>query len=99
MNSALRHIWLCADDYGISPAVSAAIRELVARRLINAASVMVVTPSFSASEATALREAATSRAAIGLHLMLNAPFHPLTDLASRRHGEFIALNGWSGRQL
>jgi hypothetical protein len=28
MNSALRHIWLCADDYGISPAVSAAIREL-----------------------------------------------------------------------
>ena len=22
MNSALRHIWLCADDYGISPGVN-----------------------------------------------------------------------------
>ena len=54
----LRQIWLCADDYGISPAVSAAIRELIARRRINAASVMVVTPSFSGNEATALRDAA-----------------------------------------
>jgi len=35
MNEAQRrHIWLCADDYGISPAVSAAIRELIARRRI-----------------------------------------------------------------
>jgi predicted glycoside hydrolase/deacetylase ChbG (UPF0249 family) len=31
-----RHIIICADDYGISPAVSAAIRDLVARRRINA---------------------------------------------------------------
>ena len=93
MNSALRHIWLCADDYGISPAVSAAIRELVARRRINAASVMVVTPSFSASEATALHEAAASRAAIGLHLTLTAPFHPLTNFAPRRNGAFLPLNG------
>jgi len=93
MNSALRHIWLCADDYGISPAVSAAIRELVARRRINAASVMVVAPSFSASEATALHEAAASRAAIGLHLTLTAPFHPLTNFAPRRNGAFLPLNG------
>jgi predicted glycoside hydrolase/deacetylase ChbG (UPF0249 family) len=93
MNWALRHIWLCADDYGISPAVSAAIRELVARRRINAASVMVVAPSFSASEATALHEAAASRAAIGLHLTLTAPFHPLTNFARRRNGAFLPLNG------
>ena len=93
MNSALRHIWLCADDYGISPAVSAAIRKLVARRRINAASVMVVAPSFSASEATALHEAAASRAAIGLHLTLTAPFHPLTNFAPRRNGAFLPLNG------
>ena len=91
MNSALRHIWLCADDYGISPAVSAAIRELIARGRINAASVMVVTPSFSANEAKALREAATSRAAIGLHLTLTAPFYPLTDFAPRRNGAFLPL--------
>ena len=93
MNWALRHIWLCADDYGISPAVSAAIRELVARRRINAASVMVVAPSFSASEATALHEAAASRAAIGLHLTLTAPFHPLTNFAPRRNGAFLPLKG------
>ena len=99
MNSALRHIWLCADDYGISPAVSAAIRELVARRLINATSVMVVTPSFSANEATALREAAASHAAIGLHLTLTAPFHPLTDFVPRRNGAFLPLNGMAGRAL
>ena len=49
---------LCADDYGISPAVSAAIRDLIARRRINATSVMVVAPSFStAPKRDALREA------------------------------------------
>ena len=93
MSSALRHIWLCADDYGISPAVSAAIRDLVARRRINAASVMVVTPSFSASEAAALHEAAASGAAIGLHLTLTGPFHPLTNFGPRRNGAFLPLNG------
>jgi chitin disaccharide deacetylase len=99
MNCALRHIWLCADDYGISPAVSAAIRELVARGLINAASVMVVTPSFSESEATGLREAAAKRAAIGLHLTLTAPFHPLTDFTPCRNGAFLPLAGMAGRAL
>jgi predicted glycoside hydrolase/deacetylase ChbG (UPF0249 family) len=97
MNSALRHIWICADDYGISPAVSAAIRELVGRGLINAASVMVVTPSFSASEATSLREAAANRAAIGLHLTLTAPFRPLTNFTPRRNDAFLPLNGMAGR--
>ena len=39
--ASLRPIWLCADDYGISPAVSKAIRELVAQGRLNATSVMV----------------------------------------------------------
>jgi chitin disaccharide deacetylase len=99
MNSALRHIWLCADDYGISPAVSAAIRELVARGLINATSVMVLTPTFSVGEAISLREAAASRAAVGLHLTLTAPYHPLTDFAPARDGAFLSLNGMAGRAL
>jgi predicted glycoside hydrolase/deacetylase ChbG (UPF0249 family) len=99
MSSALRHIWLCADDYGISPAVSAAIRELVERGLINAASVMVVTPSFSASEAAALRDAAAAHAAIGLHLTLTAPFRPLSDFAPLRDGAFLPLNGMASRAL
>ncbi len=100
MNEAqLRQIWLCADDYGISPAVSAAIRELISRRRLNAASVMVVTPSFSGSEATALRDAAGAHAAIGLHLTLTAPFRPLTDFAPLRNSAFLPLAGMAGRGL
>jgi predicted glycoside hydrolase/deacetylase ChbG (UPF0249 family) len=95
----LRQIWLCADDYGISPAVSAAIRELIARRRINATSVMVVTPSFSASEATALRDVAGTHAAIGLHLTLTAPFRPLTDFSPLRGAAFLPLAGMAGRGL
>ena len=34
--SGLRHIWLCADDYGISASVNTAIRDLLARGRINA---------------------------------------------------------------
>jgi chitin disaccharide deacetylase len=75
--TAHRHIILCADDYGISPAVSGAIRDLIAQRRINATSVMVVAPTFSPTEATALRDAAGNDAAIGLHLTLTAPFVPL----------------------
>ena len=69
-----RHIILCADDYGISPAVSAAIRDLVARGRLNATSVMVVAPSFRRAEAAKLRDVAAKRAAIGLHVTLTAPF-------------------------
>jgi chitin disaccharide deacetylase len=100
MNQALlRHIWLCADDYGISPAVSAAIRDLIARRRINAASVMVLTPTFSPSEAISLRGAADKHAAIGLHLTLTAPFRPLTDFVPLREGAFLPLAGMAGRGL
>ena len=52
--SSPRRIWLCADDYGISPSVNAAIRDLIERGRINATSVMVVAPSFHRSEAVAL---------------------------------------------
>jgi predicted glycoside hydrolase/deacetylase ChbG (UPF0249 family) len=76
-----RKIWLCADDYGISPGVSGAIRDLVGKGRINATSVMVVAPSFHRSEAAALNALRVhgARAAIGLHLTLSAPFQPLTD--------------------
>jgi chitin disaccharide deacetylase len=94
-----RQIWLCADDYGISPAVSAAIRELVARRRLNAASVMVATPTFSAGEAASLRDVAGAHAAIGLHLTLTAPFRPLTDFVPRRKDAFPPLAGMARRGL
>jgi predicted glycoside hydrolase/deacetylase ChbG (UPF0249 family) len=46
-----------------------------------------------------LREAAGSRAAVGLHLTLTAPFHPLTAFAPGRNGAFLPLNGMAGRGL
>jgi len=98
--AGLRHIWLCADDYGISPAVSGAIRDLIARRRINATSVMVTAPSFSPAEAAALREAAGSHAAIGLHLTLTAPFPPHSHgFHPLRHGAFLPLAAMARRGL
>jgi predicted glycoside hydrolase/deacetylase ChbG (UPF0249 family) len=76
----LRKLRLCADDYGISPAVSRGIRDLIGRARINATSVMVTAPSFSAAEARTLSDLGgpDRRAAIGLHFTLTAPFRPAT---------------------
>ena len=75
-----RRIWLCADDYGISPGVNRGIRDLIARGRLNATSVMVVGPAVNPGEIAALQAAVAdgTRCAIGLHAVLTAPFHPLT---------------------
>ena len=89
-----RRIWLCADDYGISPSVNAAIRELILRGRINATSVMVAAPHLGADEADALDvlNSGEQRAALGLHVTLTAPFKPLSaDFAPLRHGHFPPL--------
>ena len=81
MNDAVpRRIWLCADDYGISPGVNRAIRELIETGRLNATSVMTVGPSIGRDEVRALQTAAAGhpRCAIGLHATLTAPFRPLT---------------------
>jgi predicted glycoside hydrolase/deacetylase ChbG (UPF0249 family) len=78
--TALRRIWLCADDYGLSPGVNRAIRDLIERGRLNATSVMVVGPAIGRDEINALNAAVADRphCAIGLHATLTAPFHPLT---------------------
>ena len=80
MNEVLRRIWLCADDYGISPGVNRAIRDLIERGRLNATSVMVVGAAIGRDEVAALAEIAAKspRCAIGLHATLTAPFRPLT---------------------
>ena len=82
MNDAAppRRIWLCADDYGISPGVNRAIRDLIERGRLNATSVMVVGPATGRDEIAALQDAVANspRCAIGLHVTLTAPFRPLT---------------------
>jgi predicted glycoside hydrolase/deacetylase ChbG (UPF0249 family) len=79
-----RRIWLCADDYGISPGVNRAIRDLIKRGRLNATSVMVVGPAIDRDEVAALQDTVAERHAwgnrceIGLHVTLTAPFRPLT---------------------
>jgi predicted glycoside hydrolase/deacetylase ChbG (UPF0249 family) len=79
-DAAPRRIWLCADDYGISPGVNRAIRDLIGRGRLNATSVMVVGPAIDRAEVSALCTVAaeSKRCAIGLHATLTAPFRPLT---------------------
>jgi hypothetical protein len=95
-----RRIWLIADDYGISPAVSAAIRDLAARGRLSGTSVMVAAPSFDRAQAEPLAAltAGATRLAIGLHVTLTAPFRPLTgDFAPTRGGAFPRLAPLMGR--
>jgi chitin disaccharide deacetylase len=95
-----RRIILCADDYGISPAVSGAICDLIGKRRINATSVMVTAPTFSHAEAAALRDAAGDHAAIGLHLTLTAPFRPhINGFAPLHRGAFLPLASMASRGL
>jgi predicted glycoside hydrolase/deacetylase ChbG (UPF0249 family) len=88
MNGKPRRFWLCADDYGLSPGVNRAIRDLIGRGRLNATSVMVVGPAIGRDEVTALNDAAAKRShcAIGLHATLTAPFHPLTMHFRPLHG-------------
>src|SRR5689334_18807234 len=80
----MKRIWLCADDYGISPGVNRAIRDLIKRGRLNATSVMMVAPAIGRDEMAALqdvvaeRNSSGGRCAIGLHVTLTAPFRPLT---------------------
>lgn len=80
MKDAARRIWLCADDYGISPGVNRAIRDLIGKGRLNATSAMVVAPAIDREEVASLKAAAeqSPRCAIGLHVTLTAPFRPLT---------------------
>jgi len=72
-----RRIVLCADDYGLSPAISRGIRELLSQRRLSATSCMVVYPEF-ASDGPELRPF-FDLADIGLHLTLTAS-RPLASL-------------------
>lgn len=97
-----RRIWLCADDYGISPAVDAAIRDLVVDGRLNATSVMVTAPSFHRSEAISLNilNAAAPRVSVGLHVTLTTPFRPLSEsFQPVRDGAFLSLEAMLGRAL
>jgi hypothetical protein len=80
-----REIVLCADDYGLSPGVSRAIRELLQQGRLSATSCMVVFPEFPA-EGPLLRPF-FGQADIGLHVTLTAD-RPLRE---------VLIEGWLRR--
>jgi predicted glycoside hydrolase/deacetylase ChbG (UPF0249 family) len=89
-----RRIWLCADDYGMSPGVNRAIRELIENKRLNATSVMVVGAAIDRAEIDGLMQAvaANPNCAIGLHATLTAPFAPLTmHFKPLDGGQFLPL--------
>ena len=100
-----RRIWLCADDYGISPGVNRAIRDLIERGRLNATSVMVVGPAIGRGEVDALKKSVSinPHCAIGLHATLTAPFRPLTMHFRPLEGEMflpfakLFRRGFTGR--
>ena len=75
----MKRIVVCADDYNLSPGVSKAIRELIAKGRLNATSVMTLFPGLE-EEAKALRETPSpAPVQIGLHLTLSGGFVPLAS--------------------
>ena len=74
-----RSFILCADDLGLSPAVSAGIIEAAAKRRISAASAMVNLPAWRAAARD--WQACAPEAQLGLHLNLTIGA-PLSDLHS-----------------
>jgi len=90
-----RRIWLCADDYGMAQGVNRAIRELILNRRLNATSVMMAASHIDADEVDALEmlNSGETRAALGLHVTLTAPFRPLSNgFAPLRAGAFPPIN-------
>lgn len=75
---------LCADDFALSPAVSAAIAELAANDRINAISCMALMPGWK-EDARRLRDG-PGRVAVGLHIVL-------TDLPPLGGASALAPNG------
>jgi hypothetical protein len=67
-----RFLCICADDFGMSQGINAAVLELVARTAICAASCMVLRGAW-ATGAAKLRKVDSATADIGLHLELNRP--------------------------
>jgi predicted glycoside hydrolase/deacetylase ChbG (UPF0249 family) len=73
----MRRILVCADDYALSPGVSAGIRELIAAGRINATSVMTIFPEFEAEVKPLLAIKSPIPFQFGLHATLTGNFTPL----------------------
>lgn len=73
----MKRIVLCADDYGLAPGVSRAIRELISKGRLNATSVMTVLPDLAEEAKALLACPSPAPVQIGLHVTLTGVFMPL----------------------
>jgi chitin disaccharide deacetylase len=96
---AVRKIVLCADDYGLSPAVSRGIRELLARRRLSATSCMMVYPEFV--EDGPLLQPFFDTADIGLHFTVTTerPLYSVLIAGWLRRLDPAEMRGEMKRQL
>ncbi|MBP2290425.1 ChbG/HpnK family deacetylase [Azospirillum rugosum] len=80
-DKALHPVLLCADDYGLSPGVNEAIRDLIAAGRLTATSVMSLCPHWA--EGAAPLKALSDKADVGLHFTLTdqPPLGPMPKLA------------------
>ncbi|VTU24920.1 hopanoid biosynthesis associated protein HpnK [Variovorax sp. PBS-H4] len=84
-----RFLCICADDFGMSEGINAAVLDLVARAAICAASCMVLRGAW-ATGAASLRKVDPAAADLGLHLELNRP--PSDSPAEPALGGLIAAS-------
>jgi predicted glycoside hydrolase/deacetylase ChbG (UPF0249 family) len=75
----VKRIVVCADDYNLSPGVSKAIRELVAKGRLNATSVMTIFPGLDEEAKALAATPSPTPVQIGLHLTLTGGFSPLVS--------------------
>ncbi|HLN22519.1 MAG TPA: ChbG/HpnK family deacetylase [Patescibacteria group bacterium] len=95
--SSPRRLVICADDYGISPAVSLGIRQLIEAGRLSATGAMTCMPSWVA-EAPALLSLA-ERVDVGLHFTLTDQ-QPLGSVPSLvAGGRFLPIGGLLRRSL
>lgn len=86
MTMAAGKVFLVADDYGLSPAVSDGIRHLVTAGKLSGTGCMTLFPEWSAEAKKLLECSGYNEIYTGLHLTLT-DFKPLTD------GQAICKNG------
>lgn len=86
----MKRLIVCADDYALSPGVSAAIRELASAGRLNATSVMTPGPDLAA-EAARLSALRLDGFQIGLHVTLTSGLTPLTAPGLPRYFELGPL--------
>ncbi|MCW5682007.1 MAG: ChbG/HpnK family deacetylase [Xanthobacteraceae bacterium] len=75
----MKRIVLCADDYGLAPGVSQAIRELIALGRLNATSAMTVFPDLAEEAKRLAVTPSPAPVQIGLHVTLSGGFKPLVS--------------------